>query len=176
MEVNSGFKWPHQLGALCWWQSGPLLARALCRAEEKERNAQRRSHLAHRRVTPVLSFLPSRRSFALFWIRASSRARARSQSSVISVQALPKQGSFTTNTSFPGLPWRYVLFPAPQGARGGLGMALGHHQGARPPPSGPFRGNGPGPGGGGGGKTRVPPHTTPHKPKKTHSGVKLRLV
>jgi hypothetical protein len=64
-----------------------------------------------------------------------------------------KQGPFIINTSFPGLPWLCVLFPAPQGARGGAragpGMGLGYYQGARPPPSGPFRGKGPGPGGGG---------------------------
>jgi hypothetical protein len=35
----------------------------------------------------------------------------------------------------------------PAGGAAGPGIGLGCHLGARPPPSGPFRGNGPGPGG-----------------------------
>jgi hypothetical protein len=46
-------------------------------------------------------------------------------------------------------PWCCVLLPAsprrPRGRRAGPGMGLGYCQGARPPPSGPFRGQGHGP-------------------------------
>jgi hypothetical protein len=112
---------------------------------------------AHRRVTPVLQFLLSRRSFALFWIPA--RAPVLELGANNQGAGPPKQGSFTINTSFPGLPWLCVLFPAPRGARGararGRGWAWGTTRGRARPPRGLFGERGLGRGGEGGGVSRL---------------------
>ena len=144
--VKSGFKWPYQLVALCWrWF---VSYRGRCATLKK------RSVTKSPSSSSVVSLLVLK--FARFLFICPVLESLWSPISEIQegpcVQSTIAQGSFTINTSFPGLPWLFVFFPAPQGARGGgprgWGLAWGATWGRTHPSRGLFGEMGLGRGGG----------------------------